>query len=176
MSATTKVGAIRMLLDFKTAETVWFVVARTQTPWSDELSPPSESVDTVMLDEIGGLQKAEVVSLCKVDPNGEIEFRGQRYSLVSDSDAYANDARYLYCKTVLRFDTFPLVMFRQYGILVGVIPASGYEDRNILLPDQVSSYGVLVGYVNIPPIVRTAGSKNVLEIVLALVPKMTNLS
>jgi hypothetical protein len=173
MPATVKVGMIKLVLTFKNNEEFWFVVGRTQTPWNDESNPPVESVDTVSLTEIGGLQKAEVVSLCYPDPEGAIEFRGQRYSLVSDDHAYDYDSRFLYCSTLLKFDTFPLVTFRQFGVQVGVVPRVGYEGSNVLTPDQVQDYGKLIGYVNHPPVIRTAGSKNLLEIVIELVPEVT---
>jgi hypothetical protein len=174
MPATVKVGMIRLALTFKNSEVFWFVVGRTQTPWDDEKNPPVESVDTVALTEIGGLQKAQTVSLCYPDPNGVIEFRGQKYSLISDDYAYDYDSRYLYCSTLLKFDEFPVVTFRQFGILVGVVPKSDYENNTVLTPDQVQDYGKLIGYVNHPPIIRTAGSKNLLEIVIELVPKVTD--
>ena len=173
MPATVKVGMIRLALTFKNNEVFWFVVGRTQTPWDYEASPPQEDVDTVSLVEIGGLQRAQTVSLCYPDPNGAIEFRGQKYSLVSDEHAYEYDSRFLYCSTLLRFDEFPLVTFRQFGVSVGVIPKPGYEANMVLTPDQVLNYGVLIGYVNHPPVVRTAGSKQLLEIVIELVPKVT---
>jgi len=173
MPATVKVGMIRFALTFKNNEVFWFVVGRTLTPWDDETNPPVESVDTVSLTEIGGLQKAQTVSLCYPDTNGTIEFRGQRYSLVSDDRAYEHDSRFLYCSTLLKFDEFPLVTFRQFGIYVGVVPKAGYETSNVLEPDQVQDYGKLIGYVNHPPIIRTAGSKNLLEIVIELVPEVT---
>jgi hypothetical protein len=174
MPATVKVGMIRLALLFKNSETFWFVVGRTQTPWDDERNPPVESVDTVSLTEIGGLQKPQTVSLCYPDPVGAIEFRGQRYSLVSDANAYEYDSRFLYLSTLLKFDTFPLITFRQFGVLVGVVPKVGYETNAVLTPDQVQDYGKLIGYVNHPPIMRSAGSKNLLEIVIEFVPKVTS--
>jgi len=173
MPATVKVGMIRLALTFKNNEVFWFVVGRTQTPWDNEVSPPQEDVDTVSLVEIGGLQRAQTVSLCYPDPNGAIEFRGQKYSLVSDEYAYDYDSRFLYCSTLLKFDEFPLVTFRQFGVSVGVIPKPGYETNLVLTPDQVLNYGVLIGYVNHPPLIRTAGSKQLLEIIIELVPKVT---
>jgi hypothetical protein len=173
MPATVKIGMIRVLLRFKGNEVFWFVVGRTQTPWDDENSPPTESVNTTALTEIGGLQRAQTVSLCYPDPDGAIEFRGQRYSLVSDDHAYDYDSRYLYCSTLLKFDEFPVVTFRQFGVHVGVVPTSGNENKDILLPNEVADYGKLIGYVNHPPVIRTAGSKNLLEIVVELLPKVT---
>jgi len=173
MPATVKVGMIRIALTFKNSESFWFVVGRTQTPWDDEKNPPIESVDTVFLAEVAGLQKAQTVSLCYPDPNGVVEFRGQRYSLVSDDRAYEYDSRYLYCSTVLKFDEFPVVTFRQFGLCVGVIPSVGNEYKTVLLPDEVADWGRLIGYVNHPPIIRSPNSKNLLEIVIELVPKVT---
>jgi hypothetical protein len=173
MPATVKVGMIRLALIFKRNEVFWFVVGRTQTPWVNELNPPPESVDTRFLTEIGGLQKAQTVSLCYPDPNGTIEFRGQRYSLVSDEQVYDYDSRYLYCATVLKFDEFPVVTFRQFGLHVGVVPVAGKEHKTVLLPDEVAYWGKLIGYVNHPPVIRTPRSKNLLEIVIELVPRVT---
>jgi len=173
MPATVKVGMIRLALTFKNNEVFWFVVGRTQTPWDDERNPPAESVDTMSLTEIGGLQKAQTVSLCYPDPGGVIEFNGQRYSLVSDDHVYDYDSRFLYCSTLLKFDEFPVVTFRQFGVLVGVIPTLGNEGKSVLLPGEVADYGKLIGYVNHPPIIRTAGSKNLLEIVIEILPEVT---
>jgi hypothetical protein len=173
MPATVKIGMIRVLLQWKNLETFWFAIGRTVTPWDCETDPPVESIDTTMLDEICGLQKAETVSLCYPDPNGSVEFKGVRFTLVPDEFAYDHDCRYLYCSTVLRFDDFPLVTFRQYGIYVGVVPAPGNEAKDILLPDEVLSYGKLIGYINIPPIIRNAGSKNLMEIVIEFEPRVT---
>jgi len=173
MPATVKVGMIRLALTFKNNEVFWFVVGRIQTPWDDERDPPVESTDTVFLTEICGLQRAQVVSLCYPDPNGTIEFRGQRYSLVSDDRAYDYDSRYLYCSTLLKFDEFPLVTFRQFGVCVGVVPTSGNEYKSVLLSDEVAEWGKLIGYVNHSPIGRSAVSKNLLEVVIELVPEVT---
>jgi len=174
MPATTKIGQIRQTLTFKNSETFWFVVGRTQTPWEDEQNPPSESVDTTSLSEIAGFAKAQSVFLCYPDENGSIEFRGQRYSLVlNDDNAYDNDSRFLYCSTLLKFDEFPVVTFRQYGLVVGVVPTSGNENKTVLLPDEVLDPGKLICYVNHPPIVRSVGSKNLLEIVIESIPKVT---
>ncbi len=173
MPATVKVGMIRLALTFKNNEVFWFVVGRTLTQWSDERNPPAESIETTSLIEIAGLQRAQTVSLCYPDPNGAIEFRGQRYSSVPDTYAYDHDSRFLYCSTLLKFDEFPVVTFRQFGVHVGVVPTLGNEGKSVLLPGEVADYGKLIGYVNHPPIFRTAGSKNLLEIVIEMIPEMT---
>lgn len=172
MPATTMVGMINMAIAYKNAKTFWFVVARTQTPWANEGSPPAESTTVTSLSEIAGLQRAQTVSLCYPDPNGSIRFRGQNYTLVSDANAYSYDSRFLYLSTLLLFDTFPVVTFRQTGIHVDVVPVAGKENATILLPADVSSYGTLLAYVNHPPIYRTVGSKNLLEVVIELVPQV----
>jgi len=173
MPATVKEGMIRIAMDFKNVNTFWFGVGRTSTPWPSENEPPAESVDTTMLEEIGGLQKAQTVSLCYPDPAGAIEFYGARYTLVDDTNAYSYESRYLYLATLLKFHTFPVLTFRQFGVLVGVVPKPGYATNNVLTPDQVQDYGKLIGYVNHPPIIRTASSKNLLEIVIELIPNVT---
>jgi hypothetical protein len=173
MPATTISGMINALMTFKNNEVFWFIVGRTQTPWASESSPPAEVTTTTTLEEIGGLQKAQTVSLCYPDPNGAIQFRGQNYSLVNDANAYSYSSNYIYLSTMLMFDQFPIVTFRQYGIQVGVVPTTGNESKSTLTPTQVQSYGELIGYVNIPPIIRTVGSKNLLEIVLSFVPEVT---
>jgi len=173
MPATVVVGTVKQALFMKNQWAWWFLVARTQTPWTDENNPPSESINTSSLSEVGGYQKAETVSLCKEDPNGSIEFQGQKYSLVTDANAYDEGARWIYASTVLKFDVFPVVTFRQFGITVDLIPTSGHENDNVLLPNQVSDPGKLLAYVNHPPIIRTASSKNLLEMVIEILPKVT---
>jgi hypothetical protein len=173
MPATVNHGMIRTLITFKNNEVIRFVVGRTQTPWTNEQSPPAEVVTTTMVDEIAGFKKADTVSLCYPDPAGSIEFRGQRFTLISDDLAFTQDSRFLYCSGLLKFDLFPVVTFRQHGIVVGVIPTPGNETKDVLLPTEVSFVGRLVAYVNHPPVIRTAGSKNLLEMVVELIPKVT---
>jgi hypothetical protein len=173
MPATVVVGTVKQALFMKNEWVWWFLVARTETPWPNENEPPSESIDTSSLSEVGGYQKAETVSLCKEDPNGSIEFQGQKYSLVTDADAYTERARWIYASTILKFDIFPVVTFRQFGTTADLTPAQGHENDNVLLPNQVSDPGKLLAYVNHPPIIRTSSSKNVLEMVIEILPKVT---
>ncbi len=172
MSATTIEGMIRIAIDFKNANVFWFAVGRTQTPWPDEKNPPPETTNAADFVEIGGYQKAQTVSLCYPDPAGAIEFKGARYSLVTDENAYSYESRFLYASTLLKFDEFPVLTFRQYRLLVGVIPTAGNEGKSILLPGEVADRGKVIGYVNHPPIIRTAGSKNLLEIIIEFVPQV----
>jgi len=172
MAATTVVGSVKMALEVKNDWEFWFLVARTETPWDDENNPPSEDTSTSELLEVGGYQKAGTVSLCKEDPSGQIEFQNKRYSLVSDANAYDEGARWIYAVTTLKFDEFPVVTFRQFGLTSDLTPTQGNEGKTILLPSEVADPGKLLSYVNHPPVVRTSYSKNILEMVIEILPKV----
>jgi len=174
MPAVVNDGNVRILKLMKDNLTFWFAVGRTSS-WSDDNNPPAESVTTEMIDEIQGLKRVDNIQFVKEDPAGNIIFKDKRYSVVAEEDIYVQDAVWLYFSAWLLFDKFPVVTFRQTALLVDVIPASGHETDDPLLPANVSSFGKMIAYVNHVPRVRVAYGKDLIEFVLKFEGQVTSL-
>ena len=160
-------GDVLTALSLKNNNTFWVAVGHTSA-WTDESSPPAEDLTITDIDDIQGFKKCDTVSLCVPDAAGTIEFRGQNYKLVADSDAYTEVARYIYFRADLKYDQFPVVTYRQTGLYANTTPATGYESNDILTPAEVASNGTLRYYHNHSPVYRTADSVDIIEIIIEI--------
>lgn len=174
MPALVKDGCARILKSVKDNLVLWIGVGKT-TPWEDEDNPPAESLDATTITDIQGLKKVDIVQFVVEDPTGEVIFKNKRYRRVDDTGIYLNDARWLYVGAWLIFDEFPVVDFRQTALFTDVIPTSGNENREILLPSQVQSYGVMLAYVNHHVRHRVSYGKDLVEMVIELEGQVTSL-
>jgi len=152
MAITTYCGRARRALLHKTNSAYWLAIGRT-TPWIDELAPPTPNPGIIDIEEAIIFVKAEMVRLAKFVQSGEdVIVKGSRYKFVDDNDAIIEQARFVYIKG--RFDPStgqPYGTFRQLGIFTGIVPASGYENRDWLAPANVTSRGILEYIENKPP-------------------------
>ena len=143
----------------------WYLgIARTTTPWADENAPPAVDPTATSLQEVAGYKKLDQVVVCYPSPTGEIEFRFdsgniERYAISSDSQAFANQAIFVYMKAELRYDEFPLVTYRQVGLVEGLTPSGA----DMLLPGDVTDPGRLRGLQNKPPVDRAIDQVNSLQ-------------
>jgi len=167
MGATTYIGRVLRALQFKTENELWGAIGRT-TAWTDEADPPDDPVDVATIEEPIVYVKALLVGLAKtVSTGADITINGQGYAYVDDADAYDEDARFLIVDVV--FD--PAVQsvygnFRQIGIFANLIPATGHESDEFLIPANVSDEGVLVYVHN--DTVTTMASDRQEEVKIAL--------
>lgn len=167
MGAFVNNGCVKTVLTLKNNVVFWAAVGRT-SPWTNENNPPIEEITVQDIVEIQGFKKIDFISACKEDVNGEIIFKDKKYSIVSDVNAYSYGARWVYVRAILLYENFPLCTYRQIGIYADTVPSAGHETKNILLPSQVDSNGALMIYNNIPPVIRDANSKNIIEAVIEI--------
>lgn len=78
------------------------------------------------------------------DDSGTIDYRGQRWLIVSPSEAYTRGARFVYVQARMQYDELPITDFRQIGVFSGLTRATGVSNVDLsLLPSQVESTGAL---------------------------------
>jgi len=144
MGVTTYGARTRRALIYKDANTFWCGIGGTAA-WTNEAAPPSPSPATTALDTPIVYVSPTTVSLAApVTSGGSVTINGQQYSLVSDANAVAQGARYLYL--LARFDPstgMPVANFREFGIFTALVPMSGHESDPWLAPANVESPGVL---------------------------------
>lgn len=156
MAIETLAGHVMVAKEFKNnLSNLWYAMART-TAWPDEEVPPAEDMLTNSLDDIVALKKFDSAQLVAplsntsgtISDSDVITYEGQDWVLISDENALTNGARYVYLNVTINPGDFPYVVYRQVGIYQGVTPAVTTNTSNILLPNQVSDYGTLIGYDN----------------------------
>lgn len=132
--------------------------------WENEGNPPNESKETTEINKVIGYKKLKQFSLARPLEKGEtkanskypvIMYKGMGWALIPTAEAYEQGARWLYAEADLFPDEFPLGMYRQVGVHLGVEPKSGITKLN-LKPIEVKNKGVLHFYENREPQNRTS--------------------
>lgn len=125
---------------------IYFGIGRT-TPWENEnepeFIPPEPNVEAETLEELVGLKKAERVVMVIPDEDGDIDYGTLKYKTLSKEEALRRKARWVLVETTVRFDEMPAVSYRQIGVFSRVQPASGYENRLVLNPNEIQDVGIL---------------------------------
>jgi hypothetical protein len=101
------------------------------------------------------------------DVSGTIDYRGQRWAIVSPTDAFDLGARYVYVQAVLRYDELPLTDFRQIGLFSGLTRKVGVSNVDqSLLPNQVETTGALELIDNRQVITRNVNQKETISFII----------
>lgn len=146
-------------------QSMYLGIARSTTPWSNESVPPAEDPSVTDLIELTGMRKC-TVSLARELGEGEsttkqtVDFRGKTWVLVNDTDAYTEGANFVYVSGAISGSELPLGAYRQAGIFTGVELNEGVT-ANAVLPNEISSRGILNFYVNRAPQTRTSDVKTI---------------
>lgn len=74
--------------------------------------------------------------------DGTIIHGSQKYRIVSPSNAYSENARWVYIETTFSYDELPINDFRQLAVFSGLTRANGVTAEAVI-PSQVSSAGIL---------------------------------
>lgn len=124
-----------------------------ESDWNDNAHPDQEVADTTTLPESQAFAKVDTVSVVyKGDTTSErndgddyIVYKGRKWMISSDKDAYKNNAHYLLFQTTIDIQEVPAFTYHQIGIRQGTkIP----NDVHTATPDTVTDKGVLYAYEN----------------------------
>lgn len=132
---------------------MWYAIGRT-TAWDNEEIPPQEVETTTAIDSIIGFKKVAVAHLVRKMGDSEptdsftIEYKAQRWQIVSDADALAKGARYLYTETTFDINELPSGIYRQVGVYYGLIKNDTSSNKTALRPNEVEDAGILLHYDN----------------------------
>jgi len=150
-------SAIRLL---HARPTMYLALGKT-SPWTDELNPPQETVDTGSLTELIGIKKVTDVQLCRFvesteKPTGTtITYQGKTWEFITEANAYKNKTFYLYITTTVDGTDLPLGSYRQVGIITDPVLKAGVTTPSVPA-SSVTSQGTLHFYENRVAQSRTA--------------------
>lgn len=139
----TESGHVNRALGFMDVESI-FVGIGKQSQWEDEQNPSEPTGNESTIQEIIGYKKIFSKRLVKQDPEGDIRYKGQNWSVVSRENAFKEGAKWVMLEVFLEYDELPVnVQYRQVGIFTGLVPQVGYEKTEALLPAQVKNKGIM---------------------------------
>lgn len=163
MPILTESHHVTQALRFLAATNKYCAIGRT-TAWADEQNPPAPSASATTVEEVQAYAPLAQATLVIPDEDGLIEFLGDQYTAVAVEDAYTEGAVRVY--VVARFEYAvgglpPLCTFRQVGIFSGLVKAGG-AGNGVLLPNEVTSPGILEIIDNRTPTIRAADKVDVI--------------
>lgn len=169
-STQTLVKSIRDAYKLVNEDDIWIGIGRT-TAWPDENEPPDPEITTQDIAEIVGLVLPETIGTVIPDENGEIEFPGYNWHMLTPpyslEEMIAQEARWVYISGWLMYDQFPVVTYRQECVYVDVVKAEGVlPGATVLLPAQVESYGTMLVFTNRKKVERSESKKEFVEFIL----------
>lgn len=149
--------------EFRDTHEFWLGLGRT-TSWEYENNPPDLTGDENEVEELFGYVKSEIeveegvfqnyVHVVR-DSDGNILYRDRTYRMVDDIEIYNEFAHKLLFQITLPIDVFTDVDdYRQAGLFLDLQPSTGYEDEDILAPENVDNAGELYALSNFRKIVR----------------------
>lgn len=112
----------------------------------------------------GGLG-IDVQAVSGID-GGSIRYRLDQFRPVALGDIFDEGARLVHILAEILYDELPLQPFTQIGVMTGLVPITGLETREYLLPDEVQDVGVLefLDHRQLTP--RSIDQKEILELIV----------
>lgn len=148
---------------------IYFGIGRT-TPWEGEVAtdfiPPEPDVDTVAIEELVGLKKADRVAMVIPDDEGEIEYATMRFRTLTQEEAFQQKSRWVLVEVTIRFDELPPVSYRQIGIYSRVRTIEGSQGKQILMPNEIEDVGLLEVINNRKVVTRQSETKDTYFMIL----------
>jgi len=150
----TKLGSVSRAKDFL-QNPFWVCIGRT-TPWDEnEDNPPEAIITTVAIDEpILYKHLTQKYHVQPVTVEGDFYIDGQWYKVITEDEARDNLIPYVLLTNTITYNDIgdDTITFRQIGVYSRLIPKEGYENHELLTPDQVEDPGWLEWYANLEPV------------------------
>ena len=169
LPVTTYLGHTDRALSFANSNSVYFALGKT-SPWSQDENdkvyiPPEVDLNANNLEELVCMKKVTQKLMVIPDPTGEIEYDGQNWKVVSDSDAIRLRSRWVYLTTTIRYNELELSQYRQIGVYNRVVPNDGVT-RDLLLPAHIKDTGLLIACNNRGVVTRQPDTRDVYSMII----------
>ena len=152
MAIATNSANIASALNMKNEGNFYMEFAK-DSEWNDKTHPDQESSDVTTLPEAQVFAKVDSVSVVykgettseRDDGDNYVVYKGRKWMLSSDEDAYKNNAHYLLFHTVIDIQEVPAFTYHQIGIRQGTKVPNNVHSAT---PDAVTDEGILYAYEN----------------------------
>lgn len=160
----TNIGRTIRLSDFLTRKNnIWLGFGQT-SPWSDESNPPAPDLDATSVNQVIGYKKARKVFAVKQDPSGTIEYEGNMWKEIQDSQIWNEKAKFVYIEVLLDpQDLNGEGQYRQIGLFEGLTTSVSATYIN---PSQVQNTGRMTVLLNRKKVIRNNDQKEQLSLIL----------
>lgn len=178
MAILTLKGHISRAKDFYNKDSIYMAIGKAN-PWDassvvdydttkdyDNYPPAPANTDDLL--EVIGYKKVEFRSLVVPDENGQLEYRGTKWKIVSEENAVTEGARWVYISTTLTYNELPTNMpYRQVGVYTGLKVKAGVDvNKYALIPAEVDDEGILEVLDNRKPVFRDNDVREQIKIIL----------
>lgn len=171
-------GHCASALDFYANEELYFAIGRTE-PWPTDGSgkteteagflPPEPNPADVNLDGLIGMKKVSHKILVTPDENGEISYYNSSWRSIDENEAITLSSRWVMLESTIYYADLPALPYRQIGVFSKVKRAAGVSNtKEILLPNEIDSVGLLCVLYNRRPVTRQADTKDVFQLIIEL--------
>jgi len=135
MAITTNRAHVVRALDFFNKSETYFAIGK-RTAWSEEdgsgasdTNPPAPDTMTTEIKETIGFKKVENIFMVVPDNDeGTISYRDSRWKVVPADQALAQNAKWVYIDTTIRYDELPLGFYRQIGVFTDLKKKKGEKE------------------------------------------------
>ena len=172
---TTAMGHTSRAILFQQLPYIYFGLGR-YSPWEGEVeaaesgtdfSAPLPSVQAKTLDELIGLKKVDVKSLVVPDEDGTVVYRDRTWRKISKEQAIELGAHWVYIEASIYYDELPATAYRQIGVFSMVEVNEGIpEGKDLLLPSEIKSTGILEILDNRKVVTRNEDSKDTFSMIV----------
>lgn len=144
---TTTAGHTSRAISFFEIPNIYIGLGKT-SPWEGEsedgFSAPLPNVNTKEITELIGMKRVDTKSLVVPDSDGTVIYRDQTWRKISQDEAIALGAHWVYIEASILFEELPALAYRQIGVFSRVKTTGGNPaTQSLLLPGEVSSQGIL---------------------------------
>lgn len=172
LPVVTYLGHTSRALSFYGLDDIYLAIGKTSAWQDDETTnenfiPPEPQLEDTELMELVGMKKLTRKCLVMPDDNGTIQYRNTTWKVISEEEAIANQARWVYVECCVYFDELPLVDYRQIGIFSRVQKADNVSvSQTVLLPEDIKSVGLLEVIDNRHVVTRQVDTKDVYSMII----------
>lgn len=149
---------------------IYLALGKT-TPWSStELEsgfiPPKPELTSSGIEELLGMKRTRKL-LVKPDATGSITWQGSKWKVLSEEEAIQQQSRWVYLEAIIQSGDMALTPYRQVALFSRITRKPGVSaEKEILLPDEIVSLGVLEMLDNRPVVVRQADTKDTYTVII----------
>lgn len=174
------VGMVDSALRLKNQPQIWLGLAIT-SPWPDDNNPPNENdiesnpqfINMTSITQPIAFKKLDEVDLCVPDASGPIKFANTSYSPVIPGSEVALLARWVNFRATINYterDSHGTIIigattWRQYLLVSGLVPSTGFEHESVLAPNHVADIGRIIMVTNIKPHTHDPSIREVINFV-----------
>lgn len=141
-ACSTKGFHVNRAIEFYKKSRIYFALAK-ESEWPGATPPDPDYYDE--LEQPWGYKRVETKYLVVPDDqHGTILYQNRKFRIVTETQAKAEGARWVYCMSYVNYDELPFKTYHQVGVVTNIVTKEGVsEGAYALTPDMIEDPGDL---------------------------------